>query len=626
MSGNLSLQLGFQSAATGAYSELIELCGSTTDAPYLVQWDGLDYPPPPLKSIFAGAPLRDGAELAAESYDNRVLTIPLDVNGGSSVELESNWAALNRWLGRVSAYALDSLSRRVDDVPVVRLRLASGGIFLLYPLSGMLAPPSSSSSSSLAQTLAGGLQPYDLLSDSDGNQHVIGATLTLTCRPFAYGQPVSYAATGTLANGSAVLDLPAIPGDAAALVRVIAGDQSSSGAVNRLRLSLVSQSDYPVGAALSAVSWSYPFANPAATPAGVGTWASAADTDTIAGTHIRFTPAATSFDFSAIARVLYNTAPSVNSGLYLPLARVRDNAALVTPVISTASPIAGGSLTQGVSYSYAVTALNGSGETAGSNLATVYLASGKQFNANSVSLTWEAINGATSYRLYRSTNGGSTWAGYFTTTNTAYIDTGASPTAGSPPTTSTATASGSLTELALYAGFYGDAADNLQFAGTGYTVVGGGSYELVAFEPVQLPPGRLPAGYGNPGWQAQLYARRATTLTGTLDLDSLLLFPLAASMTSVTPAYAELVYSSLANAVKGDWVAEQDINELVSGVLADSGGNALSGLAGGGSLRARPGNARLWATAHMGGDVHSVVNTSLTLAARVIPRWLNLPG
>lgn len=104
-----------------------------------------------------------------------------------------------------------------------------------------------------------------------------------------------------------------------------------------------------------------------------------------------------------------------------------------TPAISTAA--SGGLITAGTYY-YKVTALNGAGETVGSGEASITTSGTTSANT----LSWNAVAGATSYRVYRGTAAGAE-ANYQATSSTNFVDASATGgTAGTVPVTSTALA------------------------------------------------------------------------------------------------------------------------------------------------------------------------------------------
>jgi hypothetical protein len=81
---------------------------------------------------------------------------------------------------------------------------------------------------------------------------------------------------------------------------------------------------------------------------------------------------------------------------------------------------------------YRITSLNPNGESTGCPQHVVAILTG---TTNSISFTWTAVSGATSYRVYN------IFAGvYFTSTTNSFIDTGAAGIIGTVPTTNTAVA------------------------------------------------------------------------------------------------------------------------------------------------------------------------------------------
>lgn len=140
----------------------------------------------------------------------------------------------------------------------------------------------------------------------------------------------------------------------------------------------------------------------------------------------------------------------------------------------TATPALGGTLTDATPYYYKVTALNATGETTGSPEATATTASPNL----SIALSWTAITGATSYRVYRGTapSGESV---YFSTGTNSFTDVGAAGTAGTVPTTNTT--GGTLTQKT---------AKRLQFyaatGNSGLVYVGRSSLNRTTFDGVLL--------------------------------------------------------------------------------------------------------------------------------------------
>lgn len=106
------------------------------------------------------------------------------------------------------------------------------------------------------------------------------------------------------------------------------------------------------------------------------------------------------------------------------------NSDLTTPAgLAATASTTGGSLAT-ATYFYKVTALNSIGETTGSAEVSAAVTG----PTGSVTLTWNAVVGASSYRVYRGTATGAQNV-YYTTTTNAYTDTGAANTGGTVPTT-----------------------------------------------------------------------------------------------------------------------------------------------------------------------------------------------
>lgn len=111
------------------------------------------------------------------------------------------------------------------------------------------------------------------------------------------------------------------------------------------------------------------------------------------------------------------------------------NVRLANPNSLTATPIAsGGSLATGTYYYQAVSVDGAGGTSTASNEVSVAVTG----PSGSVNLSWAAITGAASYRIYRGTASGGENT-YYTSTTNSFTDTGAAGTAGtiaSPPTAS----------------------------------------------------------------------------------------------------------------------------------------------------------------------------------------------
>jgi hypothetical protein len=91
----------------------------------------------------------------------------------------------------------------------------------------------------------------------------------------------------------------------------------------------------------------------------------------------------------------------------------------------------GGSLAA-ATYYWKVTGLNATGETVGSNEVTATTTG----STSSVTLSWQAMPGATSYRIYRGTTTGSEDHYQASSTN-SFTDTGATGTSGTVPVSNT---------------------------------------------------------------------------------------------------------------------------------------------------------------------------------------------
>lgn len=128
---------------------------------------------------------------------------------------------------------------------------------------------------------------------------------------------------------------------------------------------------------------------------------------------------------------------------------------LSPPVQATVTTsTSGGTLPTASTYKYYVTALNANGETTVSNEQSVTTGAGST-NKNTVS--WAAITGATSYKIYRTAADGATDSELFLATVTAptvtYEDTGSETPAGAFPTTNTAVTPGTYVAPTKYMPF-----------------------------------------------------------------------------------------------------------------------------------------------------------------------------
>jgi hypothetical protein len=128
------------------------------------------------------------------------------------------------------------------------------------------------------------------------------------------------------------------------------------------------------------------------------------------------------------------------NGCYLGFRCSDRNPATLSPPTGVAAVLAaGGSLTVSTAYYYEVTAVTPSGETAASTQVTATTTAGNL----TINVSWTAVPGAASYRVYRSTTSG-TFTSPALIGNPAaspFSDTGLALTAGAPPTTGTAATS-----------------------------------------------------------------------------------------------------------------------------------------------------------------------------------------
>lgn len=106
-----------------------------------------------------------------------------------------------------------------------------------------------------------------------------------------------------------------------------------------------------------------------------------------------------------------------------------DPTLLSPPVQSNATTSTTGGSLAAATYYYEITALNARGETTVSNEKSVTTTGSTSSNT----ITWAAIVGATSYRVYRGTSAGAENVYYAPGNVTTYLDTGATSTGGSPP-------------------------------------------------------------------------------------------------------------------------------------------------------------------------------------------------
>lgn len=108
-------------------------------------------------------------------------------------------------------------------------------------------------------------------------------------------------------------------------------------------------------------------------------------------------------------------------------------AALGASTLNAPTTATTGGALAAATYYYVVTALNAVGEALKSNEVSIVTTG----TTSTVSLTWSAVTGATSYRVYRGTAAGAQNVFYAPGNVTSFTDTGAANTAGSPPSTNT---------------------------------------------------------------------------------------------------------------------------------------------------------------------------------------------
>lgn len=118
--------------------------------------------------------------------------------------------------------------------------------------------------------------------------------------------------------------------------------------------------------------------------------------------------------------------------------------ALAAPTVTATGAITGGTLAAG-SYSYKVAALNNNGTTLASTAATATVASG---TTGSVAISWQHVQGATSYKIYGRTGGSELLiaTNTLTTAGCYYLDTGSvTPSGALPGSNTTASARNATT-------------------------------------------------------------------------------------------------------------------------------------------------------------------------------------
>lgn len=115
---------------------------------------------------------------------------------------------------------------------------------------------------------------------------------------------------------------------------------------------------------------------------------------------------------------------------------------ILPPGIPTLTGSTTGGTLAAATYYYKITALNASGETVGSPEASVVTTG----TTSSVAVSWTAVTGATSYKIYRGTTAGSENT-YYTSTTASFTDTGAAGTAGTVPTVNTTILTATITQF-----------------------------------------------------------------------------------------------------------------------------------------------------------------------------------
>jgi hypothetical protein len=106
---------------------------------------------------------------------------------------------------------------------------------------------------------------------------------------------------------------------------------------------------------------------------------------------------------------------------------------MAAPVLSLGALAASGGTFAAGTYFWVVTAVNGKGETVASNeVSATVAANGTQ------ALTWAAISGATSYKVYRGNSTGNETALVGNPTGTSFTDTGSAGTAAAVPNVNSA--------------------------------------------------------------------------------------------------------------------------------------------------------------------------------------------
>jgi len=185
----------------------------------------------------------------------------------------------------------------------------------------------------------------------------------------------------------------------------------------------------------------------------------------------------TTYCYDSAGELTYQYSPIAVSSLAAPIGSA-----------GTASST-GGSLATGTYY-YEVTAISSAGESVGS----CEISEAVTGPTGSVALSWNAVTGATSYRIYRGTSSGGE-STYYTSSSPAFTDTGASGTSGSPPPTPYET-SYTYDTSNTATGTIGDRASKTDPLGneTTYTYDGAG-HQTSKVDPLGNVSGGTPANY-----------------------------------------------------------------------------------------------------------------------------------
>lgn len=124
-------------------------------------------------------------------------------------------------------------------------------------------------------------------------------------------------------------------------------------------------------------------------------------------------------------------APVTNVAITAPSSEFTVTSQLSPPGALTISATSGGTLASGTYY-YKVTSVNAAGETTGSAEVSIAVTGPN----GAVSLSWAAVTGAASYKVYRGTSAAGENT-YFAAASNSYTDTGTAGTAGTVPASNT---------------------------------------------------------------------------------------------------------------------------------------------------------------------------------------------